>query len=153
MSETQISRLNALLERVQQNRQRPGSTKSGAGDVVNASSTAQGLAAPAAAPRLPPEPPRLSTPSARSIEPPAAKPPSVRPPPAPDPRREPPARVAPRPPQPAPLAADEIVPRIIEADPPREAGRPIAQVVSKHAQPVDATFGAMLKRSLSLRPH
>ena len=29
----------------------------------------------------------------------------------------------------------------------------IAQVMSKHAPPVDATFGAMLKRSLSLRPH
>jgi len=56
------------------------------------------------------------------------------------------------PPQ-APIAPELIEPRIIEPDPPREIARPIAQVMSKHAPPVDATFGAMLKRSLSLRPH
>jgi len=31
--------------------------------------------------------------------------------------------------------------------------RPIVQVVSRHVPHVDATFGAMLKRSLSLTPH
>lgn len=44
------------------------------------------------------------------------------------------------------------MPRTFEPEPLREAVRPIAQVVSKHAPQVDATFGAMLKRSLSLRP-
>jgi hypothetical protein len=52
-----------------------------------------------------------------------------------------------------PQSPQSIEPRIIEPDPPREIVRPIAQVMSKHAPPVDATFGAMLKRSLSLRPH
>jgi hypothetical protein len=53
----------------------------------------------------------------------------------------------------SPQSPQSIEPRIIEPDPPREIVRPIAQVMSKHAPPVDATFGAMLKRSLSLRPH
>jgi hypothetical protein len=53
----------------------------------------------------------------------------------------------------APLAPQEIVPRVIEPDMPRTSARAIAQVVSKHAPAIDATFGAMLKRSLSLRPH
>jgi hypothetical protein len=52
-----------------------------------------------------------------------------------------------------PQSPQSMEPRIIEPDPPREIVRPIAQVMSKHAPPVDATFGAMLKRSLSLRPH
>ena len=60
-----------------------------------------------------------------------------------------------RPPMPPAEASAQqpIVPRVIEPDPPRASTRPIAQVVSKHAPVVDATFGAMLKRSLSLRPH
>jgi hypothetical protein len=72
-----------------------------------------------------------------------------------DARREPasPAARAPTVPMSEPIAAQEIIPRVIEPDPPRELGRPIAQVVSRHAPPADATFGAMLKRSLSLRPH
>ena len=53
----------------------------------------------------------------------------------------------------APAAPEPIVPRVIEPDPPRATNRPIAQLVSKHVTAVDATFGAMLKRSLSLRPH
>jgi hypothetical protein len=75
--------------------------------------------------------------------------------PAVDPRREPPVRSV-RPattPIEPPAAPQAITPRFIEPDPPREATRPIVQVVSKHAPPADATFGAMLKRSLSLRPH
>ena len=40
----------------------------------------------------------------------------------------------------------------VEPEPLREPNRSIAQVVSKHAPEVDATFGAMLKRSLGLRP-
>ncbi|HEX7478240.1 MAG TPA: hypothetical protein VF331_10570 [Polyangiales bacterium] len=49
--------------------------------------------------------------------------------------------------------ADLERPLTLEAEPIAEATRPIAQVVSKHAPQLDATFGAMLKRSLSLRPH
>ena len=124
-----------------------------------AASEARAIAAPAA----------LAEPARR--EPPAAA--------APEPRREPPA-AAPEPRREAPIAAPPraaralaepiadvqalqalqpsesgqiIEPRIIEPDPPREVVRPIAQVMSKHAPAVDATFGAMLKRSLSLRPH
>jgi hypothetical protein len=75
-----------------------------------------------------------------------------------DVRREAPARavrpatVPIEPPAP-PAGPPVITPRVIEPDPPRELARPIAQVVSKHAPPADATFGALLKRSLSLRPH
>lgn len=47
----------------------------------------------------------------------------------------------------------ELEPNVIEPEPIREPARPIAQVVSRHAPQADATFGAMLKRSLSLRPH
>jgi hypothetical protein len=43
-------------------------------------------------------------------------------------------------------------PFTVEPEPLREPARPIAQVMSKHAPQVDSTFGAMLKRSLSLRP-
>lgn len=59
----------------------------------------------------------------------------------------------------APVAPPDIAfeeslePHVIEPEPIREAGRPIAQVVSRHSPQVDATFGAMLKRSLTLRPH
>jgi len=42
--------------------------------------------------------------------------------------------------------------RVIEAEPLRALTRPVAQVVSKQEGAVDATFGVMLKRSLSLRP-
>lgn len=43
-------------------------------------------------------------------------------------------------------------PFTIEPEPLQEPARPIAQVMSKHAAEMDITFGAMLKRSLSLRP-
>ncbi len=49
--------------------------------------------------------------------------------------------------------ADLEMPLTLEPQPVIEPQRPIAQVVSKHAPQLDATFGAMLKRSLSLRPH
>jgi hypothetical protein len=53
-----------------------------------------------------------------------------------------------------PISPEEaFAPRVIEPEPMREPARPIAQVVSRHSPPADATFGAMLKRSLSLRPH
>jgi hypothetical protein len=86
----------------------------------------------------------MAAPEARPLAPPAV-----------DTRREPPVRSL-RPattPIEPPAAPQAITPRFIEPDPPREATRPIVQVVSKHAPPADATFGAMLKRSLSLRPH
>jgi hypothetical protein len=77
----------------------------------------------------------------------------------PDARRESPAVAAPvaaaAAPAPVlmapPIAPDEAF--VIEPEPMREPARPIAQVVSRHSPQVDATFGAMLKRSLSLRPH
>jgi hypothetical protein len=66
-------------------------------------------------------------------------------------RREPSPSVAPLAP---PISPDEAFePRRIEPEPIREPARPIAQTVSRHSPQVDATFGAMLKRSLSLRPH
>ncbi|HET6331568.1 MAG TPA: hypothetical protein VFG30_00050 [Polyangiales bacterium] len=53
-----------------------------------------------------------------------------------------------------PISPEEsFEPKLIEPEPMREPARPIAQVVSRHSPQVDATFGAMLKRSLSLRPH
>jgi hypothetical protein len=99
-----------------------------------AASEARAIAAPAAEARR---------------EPPPQRPVAVREAPAPMPIIEPPMLEELEPPR----SPELIEPRIIEPDPPREIARPIAQVMSKHAPPVDATFGAMLKRSLSLRPH
>jgi hypothetical protein len=68
-----------------------------------------------------------------------------------EPRRDPTPSAAPLAP---PISPDEAFePRRIEPEPIREPARPIAQTVSRHSPQVDATFGAMLKRSLSLRPH
>lgn len=90
----------------------------------------------------------------REVAAPAVREPAA---PAPQPRSQrPPAPaqpVAAPPMPPAQLKPEEIVPHVIEPDLPRTSARAIAQVVSKHAPAVDATFGAMLKRSLSLRPH
>jgi hypothetical protein len=97
-----------------------------------------------------PSRPRVSAPE---VPAPQAKPaaPAPRPAAAQPPATQP--KSAPRIPEPQPAAPEPIVPRMIEPDAPRPATRPIAQLVSKHAPVVDATFGAMLKRSLSLRPH
>jgi hypothetical protein len=95
-----------------------------------AASEARAIAAP-------PAEVRREAPAARPVRPPAA------------PAVEAQALQALQPAQ----SPQSMEPRIIEPDPPREIVRPIAQVMSKHAPPVDATFGAMLKRSLSLRPH
>jgi hypothetical protein len=129
--------------------------------------------APASPPKLQPQPaPRpaiAEAPAARAAAP--APEPARRPAPAPtasplemavaeldhpsggakpDPRRDVPV-AAPMAPQISPEESFEPV--LIEPEPMREPARPIAQVVSRHSPQVDATFGAMLKRSLSLRPH
>jgi hypothetical protein len=111
-----------------------------------------GLPSPAAAPR--PRPEAAVAARARESSPPAI---SAREssPPAVGARGAPPAQPA-IPPAHAkqPTAPDEVIePTVIEPEPMREPARPIAQVVSRHAPQADATFGAMLKRSLSLRPH
>jgi hypothetical protein len=177
MSEQQVERLNALLHRVQQNRQKPRAT----GRAVPTRMVVQQVAAnTVTAPKEvePPRPRRSTPPMAPAPTPPMASMPAE--PPPPPPRRPAPAarpspieravtnelEREPPPPREAPAVAmrnapaptpvmdpQEIVPRVIEPDPPRPSARPIAQLVSKHAPPVDATFGAMLKRSLSLRPH
>ena len=54
--------------------------------------------------------------------------------------------------KPAPTAQLSDEPFTIEPEPLREPTRPIAQVMSKQSMEMDVTFGAMLKRSLSLRP-
>jgi hypothetical protein len=181
MSDSQIARLSALLTRVQENRSRPkanagdatAATSTVAG--IGAPAFVPAGASLRAGPAAPAERARVSTPPGRSF--PTAEPTSRRPPdraqgrdaafvpdepaqrpppvPAPDARREPASPQMPRAARPAaaPEPAEAIVPRVIEADIAREGTRPIAQIVSKHAPPVDATFGAMLKRSLSLRPH
>jgi hypothetical protein len=48
--------------------------------------------------------------------------------------------------------APDDEPFTIDPEPMREPARPIAQTMSKHSVEMDITFGAMLKRSLSLRP-
>jgi hypothetical protein len=183
MSQQQVQRLQSLLETVQRNRQRPGEpmgvgSNVAAANVVQKKSPANMTAEPTR-PRVPT--PDLA--SAQAAKPAAAEPARARVPtpdlaakpaaPAPRPaapqaqpqQREaaaqPPAtqpKSAPRIPEPqaaAPQAVvqEPIVPRVIEPEAQRPATRPIAQLVSKHAPVVDATFGAMLKRSLSLRPH
>lgn len=166
MSQQQVQRLQTLLETVQRNRQRPGEPMNvAAANVVQKKSPANTMAS-ATAPAA--EPPRARVATPEPATGPAAAPPKA---PAPAPQAARPAREAaaqppapttqpksaPRIPEPQaapqPVAQEPIVPRMIEPEAPRPATRPIAQLVSKHAPVVDATFGAMLKRSLSLRPH
>lgn len=151
MSDQQLEQLEALLATVQKNRQRERG--------VQLTADGSGAAPALAAGGIPPESPSSSLrrpPVDRRAEPEARRPAAVETPfepaaaaPA---RREQPA--APRAQPPAPAQPNPpITPRVIEPDPPRQSARPIAQLVSKHVPAVDATFGAMLKRSLSLRPH
>jgi hypothetical protein len=177
MSEQQVERLQAMLAKVQQNRQQArggvtvqadsGITMSagaesrmrGAGmeasnranrpNLTGDPSEAVTAAVPAPDQRKPAVEPRVRANSPEKIVATAAterEEPASAPPPLPAARQ--PAAAQSRS-QPEPV----ITPRVIEPDPPRTSGRPIAQLVSKHAPAVDATFGAMLKRSLSLRPH
>ena len=168
MSAQQVQRLQTLLETVQRNRQRPGEpigsgANIAAGNVVQNKSPANqsaqsaqpaqaSIAEPPSRPRIPaPEPRAAAAAQAAAAQRPAA---AAKPAAAPA-QAQPPSqpRVPLRPEaQPAPQAHEPIVPRTIEPDVPRPSTRPIAQLVSKHAPVVDATFGAMLKRSLSLRP-
>jgi hypothetical protein len=55
-------------------------------------------------------------------------------------------------PQAARPRTDDDADFVIEAEPVREGTRAIAQTVSKYAPELDVTFGALLRRSLSLRP-
>jgi hypothetical protein len=185
MSEQQVERLTVLLQRVQQNRQKPRS--GGAGRAIPTRMAVQPVAAnnvtvankeveaprprrstPPLAPEPAPAPAMASMPAEPPPPPPRRPAPGARPspmeravaneierePPPPPPPREAPAVSMRQAPAPTPVMdPQDIVPRVIEPDPPRPSARPIAQLVSKHAPPVDATFGAMLKRSLSLRPH
>lgn len=169
MSKPQLEQLEALLSTVQKNRhQERGAQISADGSGGGAAAMAMGSPAqppesPSSAMRKPAAPDRRAEPDRRNageerrpvaVETPFGEAPAVAA------RREQPA--APRPQQrPAPAAEEApaqanpegMVPRLIEPDPPRQSARPIAQLVSKHVPAVDATFGAMLKRSLSLRPH
>jgi hypothetical protein len=178
MSQQQVQRLQTLLETVQRNRQRPGEPigvganvaaanvvqkKSPANTTASAAEPARAASAQAAKPAAA-EPARARVPTPDLAAKPAA--PAARPA-APQPQAQqreaaaqPPAtqpKSAPRIPEPQaapqPVAQEPIVPRVIEPEAQRPSTRPIAQLVSKHAPVVDATFGAMLKRSLSLRPH
>lgn len=178
MSQQQVQRLQTLLETVQRNRQRPGEPiGAAAANVVQKKSPANTTASAAepARARVPTpdiaakpaaaEPARARVPTPDFAAKPAAPAAQAPRPAAPQPQQreaaaQPPAtqpKSAPRIPEPQaapqPVAQEPIVPRVIEPEAQRPATRPIAQLVSKHAPVVDATFGAMLKRSLSLRPH
>jgi hypothetical protein len=170
MSEQQVERLQALLETVQRNRQRPGQPIGG-GAVVSAASVVQNKSpanmtepsvvnanvppaadttrirnpVPAEAPTAP-----IAAPLQSGAGAPVAARRDAQPQAQTTPKAGPPARV--QEPAPSQTMAEPMVPRMIEPDAPRALTRPIAQLVSKHAPVVDATFGAMLKRSLSLRP-
>jgi hypothetical protein len=171
MSDQQLDQLEALLAKVQKNRRQD---EQRAGHVGHAAAAAPAMSA--ASPRHS-EPPSTSVrrPAADQRRPGTAEKPVAREEPAAAPavrrgehavgpvaapvaRREPAQAASVQRGQPqrtshAPAAPEPIVPRVIEPDPPRATNRPIAQLVSKHVTAVDATFGAMLKRSLSLRPH
>jgi len=178
MSQQQVQRLQTLLETVQRNRQRPGAPIGAAANVVAKApanttkaaaeparprvQTPEVVAAPAAAAPARPAQPAKPAQAPAAAQAPATQPKAGAPalPPAiQTPGSQPKAGApVPRAPEPqpapqAPVAQEPIVPRTFEPEVPRAANRPIAQLVSKHAPVVDATFGAMLKRSLSLRPH
>ncbi|MEY4514019.1 MAG: hypothetical protein RLZZ450_6141 [Pseudomonadota bacterium] len=170
MSDSQLQQLEALLTTVQTNKQKPRPARAVAAPQAKAASASPGLPAesPSSALKRPPAGPAdrrapavEQTPDRRvaaaerrpvAIEMPFnnARDEHAAPPPPPN------ANTAKRDQAAAARSGDanaEIVPRVIEPDAPRASTRPIAQLVSKHVPQVDATFGAMLKRSLSLRPH
>jgi hypothetical protein len=140
MSNPQLGQLEALLATVQKNRlaARTGSQVSADGSVASGTTSSGHFRAAAGSP---PE-----APSARKPAAPERRAAAVEVPYGNERTRQEPASV--------PAQANQpLTPRMIDPDPPRQSTRPIAQLVSKHVPAVDATFGAMLKRSLSLRPH
>jgi|GEM_PF-5335277 len=143
----------------------PANTTASAAEPARARVPTPDLASAQAAKPVAAEPARARVPTPDLAVKPAAPAAQAPRPAAPQPQQreaaaQPPAtqpKSAPRIPEPQaaaqPVAQEPIVPRVIEPEAQRPATRPIAQLVSKHAPVVDATFGAMLKRSLSLRPH
>jgi hypothetical protein len=167
----QTDRLEALLARVQQNRQQPRA-------VAGFASTIAGHAAPGPAAAPPERRAEPRAPEPRAPEPrakPAATPlemafensvnvsanaaPARAPNAAPSvntaPARAPNAGAGPRgatqPLHSQPAAAPREGVMLVDPSP-MQPGRPIAQVVSKHPPSQAATFGELLRRSLSLRP-
>jgi hypothetical protein len=161
MSTQQVQRLEALLERVQENRAQPR-----AGAPAQPAAPARFEAA-APAPARPAPPPAPAAPRAEPRQPDRAKagatplemafedqlsgahaPPQAKPAPASfTPREAAPSfskqSAAAAAPREGAMLVDPLVP---------QPSKPIVQVVSKHPPSVASTFGELLKRSLSLRP-
>jgi hypothetical protein len=158
---TQVDRLETLLARVQQNRQRP---RAASPDALAAKQVAGAPMAPVAAAPSPPRaaPNRADTrplkpqpaPSAAQAAPPrpAATPLEM----AVEGRLSSPsahgAGQVSMPQQPPPAAPVSYDGRVLVDPQPAPAGRPIVQVVSMNPPSQALTFGELLRRSLSLRP-
>jgi hypothetical protein len=172
MSNQQVERLSALLARVQRNRSLPR------GDNGAVSKTQAGVGAPAAppAPAKPrvetakvapaPVPPPKAAPApapaqmAAPVPPPAAAPARGKAAPTPlemalEGRLSRPMETATQPPEvvPPPAATAPVREGRVLAEPiVPEPSKPIVQVVSKQPPHTVASFGELLRRSLSLRP-
>jgi hypothetical protein len=144
---TQVERLQALLERVEHNRQKPRAPQATARAMSEVSAAAAPMAAASrevavsrpAAPVAQPAParPAASSPQrhvvAQEVVAPARVPRAA----------EPAAAKAPAAPNQPSLLVDPVL---------ETPSKPIAQVVSKHPPSTTLSFGDLLRRSLSARP-
>jgi hypothetical protein len=156
---TQVAKLEALLQRVQRNRDQPRAAAPAASAPAARASVAQPV--PVAVPVASPQPAaaragKASLPQPVSFAKPAAQPVQSSKAPV-EPARP---KVAASPLQAAVEsrlsrpggAVEEIRGEMLSVEEPVASGKPIAQVVSKHPPTVALSFGELLRRSLALRP-
>jgi hypothetical protein len=129
-----VQKLETLLAKVRSNR-REGSPSNGAGEPIGAPAAAESIGAqdaPATAPG------RAASPLEAAVA---------------DQLEKPQPAAAPTPvPAPAPANPASQGGAVIAAPEPPEVSRPVAQVISRHPDVAGASFGDLLRRSLSLRP-
>ena len=156
-----VQKLEALLERIQRNRDKPRSGSSASAPfAAPLAAPAAERAAPRAAPASRAPVAAVERPSVRSFRPRPEKKraPRVEKPAQPEPAVEqPPLHPEPasQPAAPKRVRAARVTPgkpfRVSPAELTKAAGA-VASVVSPHSDPEPVTFGELLRRSLSLRP-
>lgn len=160
MSASRIQKLEALLERVQDNRNKPRAISPSPSSHAKPAPSASPLEAAmqdlgVVAPKPSSRPPK-PTPAARpSVKPePRPEPPKPKPEPAvmkAPPRPKPVAPVRPKPVAAKPVTPKPAQPISLEPTPPAASG-PVAAVASEPETTSPATFGSLLDRTLKLRP-
>jgi len=143
---SQVDRLQALLHRVQQNREKPRPDGGGGELGPRERGAPSGRPVPMAAAPMAAAPMAAPGPDPRAASRPEQRDP-----------REVPTSTFPRPrvdvpPPAATLSATSHGEPLIIDPPVPQPSKPVVQVVSKHPPSVALSFGELLRRSLSLRP-